>query len=517
MGGVRATARRNAGHFLARVGAIAALASATLAGETAAEIEDPSCGSMNVVTKTGSLVYRLPHTFIRAGTDSVVAHGVVWRAGTDYALDRLRGELRVLRETAPGETLVVHACWLMAPPPLELQLMRYRPDLGSADSAAAPAPQSAPPRPGITRDPSALPAGASLSVTGNKTLAVDFGSNQDAFLRQSLDLTVSGSLAPGVQLTGVLSDRNTPLTAAGSTQDLQALDRVLIELRGPRGSAALGDVSMEMTDGQFSRIERRLQGVRAQWSSGQTTTDFAAASAPGQFFRLQLFGVEGRQGPYQLTDADGATGISIVAGSEVVTLDGERLTRGEGADYSVDYDAARITFTNRRPISSSSRITIEYQFTLNRYRRNLLAAGTRWQRGSWYAFARGLSESDDRGRPLNATLDGPGLAALALAGDSATRAIEPGGVAAGGDYDTVRTSGGKLVYSYAGAGAGHFSVPFARVGAGRGDYAAYGISGGTAYSFVGEGSVDFVVGHRRDIYPVFRELFAKKTGAEVNA
>ena len=25
------------------------------------------------------------------------------------------------------------------------------------------------------------------------------------------------------------------------------------------------------------------------------------------------------------------------------------------------------------------------------------------------------------------------------------------------------------------------------------------------------------VGHRRDIYPVFRELFAKKTGAEVEA
>ena len=67
-------------------------------------------------------------------------------------------------------------------------------------------------------------------MSGNKTLAVDFGSSQDAFLRQSLDLAVSGSLAPGVRLTGVLSDRDLPLNAGGTTEGLQSLDRVLSEL-----------------------------------------------------------------------------------------------------------------------------------------------------------------------------------------------------------------------------------------------------------------------------------------------
>jgi hypothetical protein len=494
--GLRASARRGSARALGAVGLRGALLLAALASRAAAETEDPACGTMIVVMRAGSVAYRLPHTFLRAGTDSVVSRRGVWRAGSDYFLDRVRGELRVLHETVPGESLVVHACWLMAPPPLEIQLMRYRPGGGTGPdtAAASAAPAPAPPRPGLARDPSASPAGASLTVTGNKTLAVDFGSNQDAFLRQSLDLTVSGSLAPGVQLTGVLSDRNTPLTAAGSTQDLQALDRVLIELKGPRGTAALGDVSLDMSDGEFSRIARRLQGVRAQWSTGRSSADFAAASAPGEFFRLQLFGVEGRQGPYALTDRDGGIGISVVAGSEVVLLDGERLTRGEGADYAIDYDAARVTFTNRRPISSSSRITIEYQYTLNRYRRNLLAAGTRWQGNGWYAFARGVSEADDRGRPIDATLDNEGLAVLALAGDSATRAIEPGVVAAGGDYDTLRADGGRLVYAYVGPGGGRFSVPFARVGPGRGDYASYDVGSGTAYRYVGAGLGEFQIG-----------------------
>jgi hypothetical protein len=129
-------------------------------------------------------------------------------------------------------------------------MQRYRPARppGAFDSAAVPPRESPAPgaHPVTARSPLVAPAGASLAVNGNKTLAVDFGSSQDAFLRQSLDLAVSGTLSPGVQLTGVLSDRNLPLTSAGSTQDLQALDRVMIELTAPRGSAALGDVSLSL-------------------------------------------------------------------------------------------------------------------------------------------------------------------------------------------------------------------------------------------------------------------------------
>src|SRR5262249_50756957 len=154
----------------------------------------------------------------------------------------------------------------------------------------------------------------------------------------------------------------------------------------------------------------------------------------GEFNTLQFVGVEGRQGPYELTDRSGAVGVGVVAGSEVVTLDGVRMTRGESADYSVDYDRGRITFTNRRPITPASRITIDHQFSINRFRRNLAAAGASWEHGLLHASTTFVTESDDRGRPLGAAFDTGDRLALAVAGDSASLAIGEGVSAGPGDY-----------------------------------------------------------------------------------
>jgi hypothetical protein len=468
------------------------------------ELRDPGCGTLIVVQRADALVYRLPHTFVRAGSDSLWSRAGAWRRGSDYVLDALRGELRLLRPAAPGDTLWVSACWLVAPPALDWEMQRYRPlrPAGSRDSAGAAGPAGGAgsagggaAHPATARNPFAAPAGASLAVNGNKTIAVEFGSSQDAFLRQSLDLSVSGTLAPGVQLTGVLSDRNLPLTASGSTQDLQALDRVLIELTAPRGSAALGDVALSLAQGEFARLERRVQGARGEWSAGAFRGLVAAASAQGEYRRMQFYGTEGLQGPYQLLDRDGNAGISVVAGSETVTLDGVRLTRGEGADYAIDYERARITFTNRRPIGADSRITVDYQYALDRYRRNLVAAAGRWEGTRLRLHTEVMSESDDRGRPLDLTLSSEDLAVLAAAGDSAGHALGGGVTAGGGDYDSVRTATGALAYAYAGPDSGAFAVAFARVGAGQGDYADSAlVAGGTAYRWVGTGLGAYRVG-----------------------
>lgn len=363
------------------------------------------------------------------------------------------------------------------------------------------------------RDVAVAPSGSALTFSGNKTLAVEFGSAQDAALRQSLDLTVSGTLAPGVELTGVLSDRNTPLTAGGSTQDLQSLDRVLIELRAPHASAALGDVALNLQRGEFARLERRLQGASGEWSGAGVQVMAAAASAPGEYRRLQFFGVEGRQGPYQLTDRDGNTGVSVVAGSEVVTVDGVRMTRGESADYSMDYESARLTFSNRRPISAATRVTVDYQYTLNRFRRNFAAAGIGWERGPWHAFTQLLNEADDRGRPLEAVLDPADRLALQLAGDSLSRALGPGVSAGGGEYDTVRVAGGGLAYAWVGPDSGQFTVSFARIGPGRGDYTdSAAVAGRTAFRFVGAGNGAFRVGRALPM-PESHQLWSLGGGA----
>ncbi|MEO5989567.1 MAG: hypothetical protein ABIU54_10025 [Candidatus Eisenbacteria bacterium] len=457
---------------------------------------DPSCGVEVVVQRSGATTYRLAHPFLRKGSDSVWTSAGKWARGSDYLIDALRGDIRLMRAAVPGETLWVAACWLLAPPPLEYARQRYQPARGGdvpgvpTDSSALPTP-----RPATGRDPGIAPGGASLAVSGNKTVAVEFGSTQDATLRQSLDLSVSGQLAPGVELTGVLSDRDTPLSATGSTQDLKALDRVLIELKAPRATASLGDLPLSYGHGEFARLERRVQGVRGEWRPGDGVFSGAAASAQGEYHRLQFAGVDGRQGPYVLTDREGATGVTVVAGSDVVTLDGQRLTRGEAADYFLDYERARITFSNRRPISSASRITVEYQYAVTRFRRNLATASGDWRSGGISLFAGLLTESDDRGRPLDVAFSAEDRRVLAAAGDSLARAVGPGVTPGVGDYDTVRVAADTLVFAFAGLDSGAFSVRFARVGEGQGDYLDSALVGGRSiYRWTGPGRGRFVVG-----------------------
>src|SRR5262245_42536025 len=166
-------------------------------------VADPACAIDVLVQRIGAVAYRLPHPFLRPGSDSVWTRAAGWRRGADYALDYTRGELRLLREPVPGDTVWVRTCRLLTPPPLEFQLYAWHPVAGAGgpDSASAGGPASAPPpRPATSRSPTVAAAGTDLTLTGNKTIAVDFGSSQDVFLRQSLDLSVSGTLAPGVEL-----------------------------------------------------------------------------------------------------------------------------------------------------------------------------------------------------------------------------------------------------------------------------------------------------------------------------
>jgi len=479
-----------------------------------APLSDPSCGEIVLVTRPDAPVIALPHGFVRAGSDSVWSARGPWRAGVDYSLERVRGELRLLREIVPGESLHVRTCWLLDPPPLELQRDHYRPAAAAAESASRAVPETAP-RP-VTAHAAAPPPGASLALTGNKTLAVEFGSSQDAVLRQSLDLALSGSVAPGVQLTGVLTDRNTPITAAGSTLELQSVDQVRLELAAPQGGATLGDLSLRFDDGEFARLERRLQGVRGEWSAAGVHLVASFASAAGEYNRLQFFGVDGQQGPYPLTDRDGGVGVSVVAGSEIVTLDGQRLVRGGSADYSMDYEGARLSFTNRRLITSASRITVDYQYALRRFKRNFSGASARWDHGAVHGYTRVLTEGDDRGSPLGAVLDAGDRLALAAAGDSANRAIGLGVTVGGGDYDTVRVAT-RLTYAFAGPDSGQFSVQFALVGTGRGDYADSAVvAGRTVYRYVGVGLGRFVVG-RALPFAESHTLWAAGTGVRMGA
>ena len=503
-------------HGAARTIRLCLLGALVLAPAEAGAVSDPGCATTTLVQRSGAVVYGLGRTFLKENSDSVWSSSRTFVRGRDYVLDRVHGELRLRIEPVPGETLWVHACGLLQPPALEYRTLSYRPNRSSSDSTAdslAAAPIARP----ATFGPAATEAsGASLSLTGNKTIAIEFGSSQDAFLRQSLDLAVSGTLAPGVELTGALSDRNTPLTAAGSTRDIQSLDRLLIELKAPQGGAALGDVGVRLDRGEFGRLERRLEGARAEWTAAGIEGVAAAASARGEFQSLQLYGIEGRQGPYFLS-ANGTTGAAVVAGSEVVTLDGERMTRGESADYSMDYERGTLTFTNRRPISSASRITVDYQAAVSRFRRNFAATAAHTQRGPWQTHFAFVTEGDDRGRPLAAALDASDRLALEAAGDSSSRALGSGVTPGIGDYDLVVVDSVSSHYAYAGTDSGAYRISFAQVGAGQGDYVdSTTVQGVQAFRYVGAGNGTHRVGRLLPL-PDSRQLWDLGSGLRLGA
>src|SRR5438034_107153 len=133
----------------------ACLASPARAAETAG---DPGCGVVSLAAREGARAYVLPHSFIRPGSDSVWTRAGPLARGRDYELDTLHGQLRLQRVALPGDTLWFAGCWLVAPPPLTLKLMRYRPlALAAPDSdpaAASPVHQ----RPAVQRDPTEAPA-----------------------------------------------------------------------------------------------------------------------------------------------------------------------------------------------------------------------------------------------------------------------------------------------------------------------------------------------------------------------
>ena len=97
-----------------------ALAAAVLtasAPSIARAAEDPSCAEWRIAVAANTVIYPLPRTYLRAGSDSVWIGETALESGRDYALDLLRGELRLLRTPLVGDTLRVRACALLRPGP----------------------------------------------------------------------------------------------------------------------------------------------------------------------------------------------------------------------------------------------------------------------------------------------------------------------------------------------------------------------------------------------------------------
>ncbi|MFH1690429.1 MAG: hypothetical protein ABIE42_09360 [Candidatus Eisenbacteria bacterium] len=424
----------------------------------------------------------LPDVFVIAGSDSVRVDGELLARGADYTIDYDTGSVTIESAIPDGGAVLITYRYI----PLELTRFHRRAVLESLAALPAGFADDALllERPDARED--ARPSAHGLSIGGAKTFGITVGSNRDASLEQSLRLNISGRVTRDVSVAAYLSDQNTPLVPEGDTEELRALDKVLIEIEGENVSATMGDYALEIAGGPLADFRRDETGAKLTASLGRTSFTLAGARATGQFNTLTFRGVDGKQGAYLLTDASGGAGVTVVAGSERVWIDGVRMTRGRDNDYVIDYSGGAIEFTEHRPVVSENEITVDYEFTAGDYARDTYAgrvslSSTGGAAGIGLSFFR---ESDDRDASASAAFSSKELAVLAAAGDDPELAHDDGVDSVGvgkGDYSFVAEG----VFEYAGPDSGDYDLHFEREDGG--DYVYEYVAGHYTYVGLGEG------------------------------
>lgn len=425
--------------------------------------------------------YPLPDSLIIAHSEKVFINQQLLDSA-DYELDYINGALRFVHPVdEKSQIRILYRSSPMSVP----KSVSHRPLLQRAAGAAAGTRVDAAAIPVVSSTPAEEDYAGQLTKSGSITRGVAVGNSRDLKVNSSLNLNVSGKVAENVEVVAALTDQNTPIQPEGTTQNLQEIDKVFVQIKAPHLAATLGDYYLELPATQFAGYSRKLQGAMAQADYSQVKVTASGAVSRGKYHSMSFTGREGNQGPYQLQGDRGQIDIIVLAGTERVFIDGEPMVRGETNDYVIDYSLAQITFTRRRLITADSRLVVDFQYSDERYRRNLYAARAEAQ--SWQGRIKFsgtmLREADDKNNPLDFTLSEQNLEKLRQAGDDLNQAGVDGAVYAGPGKGTYGRDENGL-YRYAGPGAGDYTVTFSDVGQGRGRYRNNGLG---VYEYVGAG------------------------------
>ncbi len=422
----------------------------------------------------------LPDSFIIAGSDSVALHGRHLQRFRDYQLDYLHSQLLFPDlQFQTGDSIFIAYQRLLLPLNKTYRLLIPR---GKNDSLQTNRPHSPALLPQIAHASEGYTA--DLRKSGSLVRGLSLGSNQGLKVDSGLRLQVNGEVAPGVELVAALTDQNTPIQPEGNTQTLQEIDKVFIQLKSKQFETTLGDYELNFAGTEFTRYQRKLQGAMATVFPGEKSRITLSGAVSKGKYRTQRFqGIEGNQGPYQLTGDRGQIDILVLAGTERVWLDGTPMVRGENNDYVMEYGNGEILFTRKRLITADSRIIVDFQYSDEQFQRSLygLQAGTRLLSDKLQLRTTLLREKDDAGNPLGLSLTEDIRAALRNAGDS--RALVEGAAFVGADKGSYVLQ--DSVYVFVGINSGDYQVRFSDLGPGEGSYNYQGFGN---YIFVGAGA-----------------------------
>jgi len=353
-----------------------------------------------------------------------------------------------------------------------------------------------------------------LKMNGSISRGLGLGNAQNVVVNSNLNLQLSGKLNNDIDVLAAISDDNNPIQPEGNTQQLQDFDKVFIQLSKNRTKVIIGDFEMRKpTDSYFLNYNKKSRGAQVQTAfnlkpilgnkkdSALLQIGADAAISRGRFARNTLTAIEGNQGPYRLTGANGELFIILISGTEAIYLDGEKLNRGEQNDYVIDYNSGEITFTPKRIITQYSRIVAEFQYSDRNFARTVFTTNGSYKTKNFTVRGSYFTEQDDKDQPFQQTLSDNDKLVLANAGNKLNQAVVSGATKVSTFNNTkilyrkIDTLGGNNAYVFtniAGADTVFYEVKFSNVGVNRGSYVQSASSAnGRVFQYVGPNNGSF--------------------------
>jgi hypothetical protein len=319
-----------------------------------------------------------------------------------------------------------------------------------------------------------------LKKSGSISRGVSFGNNQNVSLNSSLNLELSGELAPNLKIMASVTDNNIPIQPEGNTSKLQEFDQVFIQIYNDRFKLIAGDYWLAKPQGYFLTYRKRGQGLSTEFNSNTTNgkwkNSLSAGLSKGKYARQVVQGIEGNQGPYKMRGNENEPFIIMLSGTEKVYIDGRLLQRGQEYDYIVNYNTSEITFTSKNIITKDVRIVVEFQYTDQSYARSLITSSNVYTSEKVIFWLNAFSEQDAKNQTLQQPLSTEQKFIMASIGDSLQLAGSLSADSVGflenqNMYYKMDSLGFKdlLVYSINPSKA-FYQVVFSQVGANKGNY-----------------------------------------------